>query len=553
MRWIRGAVIAWVVMALGCASSSGTGRGTSDGGAGAGASGDGGASSIDPGFDECKSLAAPNSYIGCEYWPTVTSNAFLTDGFAFAVVVSNAEPTPAQVRVTRGDATVAEKLVPADDVAVITLPWVDALKNDPTTIMDYESGLHPASAYRLRSSVPVTVYQFNPLEFALDPPPEDCLIQSGGLCKSSTNDASLLLPKSALSGEYYVLSYPSHLGNYGATSSFPETGWHALPGFTSIVATEDATTVEVTAGGKVRAGQDVPALEPGEKASFNLGAGDVLSLFSEAPEPGSAICSGDLCTGGKAFDLTGTHIVADKPVSVIAGHDCTMVPFDQSACDHLEESMLPVKALGTEVVASSPVPLVPAGGNGFGTEAYYLRVLSAADDNFVLVSSDQEDVQLTMDEGQWTEVGPLRGHARVIAQNKILVAQYLVGEEASAAGAMAGDPSLTMLVPVEQYRNEYAFYVPQTFRQSFVDVLSVGYPNAELDGVPIAEDDFEIAATYGVGREEPRVAARLSVEPGMHRLVSDLPIGLNVYGYGDFTSYAYPGGLELAPVVITPR
>ena len=540
-----------LILALGCATSSGAGGGANpDGGAGTG--GGGGTSPIDAGFDDCKSLAAPNSYIGCEYWPTVTSNAFLTDGFAFAVVVSNAEPKPAQVEVTRGGTAVAEKLVAPGDVAVIALPWVEALKNDPTSIMDYHSGIFPAAAYHLRSSVPVTVYQFNPLEFAIDPAPADCLIQSGGVCKSSTNDASLLLPKSALAGEYYVLSYPSHLGNYGATSVFPKTGWHALPGFASVVATEDGTTVEVTAGGKVRAGQGVPALEPGQTASFSLNAGDVLSLLSEAPTPAEASCTGNVCTGGELFDLTGTRINANKPVSVIAGHDCTMVPYDKNACDHLEESMLPVQSLGKEVIAAPPIPLLAAAGSGFAAEAYYLRVLSAADDNLVFVSSDV-DQQLTLGAGQWVEVGPLQGHARVIAQNKILVAQYLVGQEASAVGALAGDPSQTTLVPIEQYRKEYAFYVPQTFRQSFLDVLSVGYPVAQLDGVPIPKDDFKIAVTYANGQEEPRVAARLPVEPGLHRLTGDLPVGLNVYGYGDYTSYAYPGGLELAPIVITPR
>lgn len=63
-----------LILALGCATSSGAGGGANpDGGAGTG--GGGGTSPIDAGFDDCKSLAAPNSYIGCEYWPTVTSNA----------------------------------------------------------------------------------------------------------------------------------------------------------------------------------------------------------------------------------------------------------------------------------------------------------------------------------------------------------------------------------------------------------------------------------------------------------------------------------------------
>jgi hypothetical protein len=39
--------------------------------------------------------------------------------------------------------------------------------------------------------------------------------------------------------------------------------------------------------------------------------------------------------GEGAGDLTGSTIEADHPVAVYVGHDCTNVPFDRVACDHL--------------------------------------------------------------------------------------------------------------------------------------------------------------------------------------------------------------------------
>jgi hypothetical protein len=53
-------------------------------------------------------------------------------------------------------------------VETIRLPWVDALKETAVTMTgaapQARSALVPEGAYRLRSNVPVTAYQFNPLE-----------------------------------------------------------------------------------------------------------------------------------------------------------------------------------------------------------------------------------------------------------------------------------------------------------------------------------------------------------------------------------------------------
>ena len=38
-----------------------------------------------------------------------------------------------------------------------------------------------------------------------------------------------------------------------------------------------------------------------------------------------------------------------------------------------------------------------------------------------------------------------------------------------------------------------------------------------------------------------------SVEAGVHKLSAQTPIGLVIYGYDDFVSYALPAGFDLAP------
>src|SRR5689334_18510682 len=67
------------------------------GGGGSGGGGGGGGGSGDPGT--CAEAAASKSYIGCDYWPTVTPNG-VWDPFDFAVVVANSGSSSASVTIT---------------------------------------------------------------------------------------------------------------------------------------------------------------------------------------------------------------------------------------------------------------------------------------------------------------------------------------------------------------------------------------------------------------------------------------------------------------------
>ena len=83
--------------------------------------------------------------------------------------------------------------------------------------------LKAKGAYHLRSTQPVTVYQFNPIEYRRAPPPSD---------NSYSNDASLLFPTTAWRTDHYVTSW-NNTGPY-------------LPSMLAVTAMQDATTVTIT-------------------------------------------------------------------------------------------------------------------------------------------------------------------------------------------------------------------------------------------------------------------------------------------------------------------
>jgi hypothetical protein len=552
--------LGWLIAAPGCdasggkdkksSSSSGPGGGGGMGG-GFGFGGQGGGGPVGGVPQTCAEAVEQQSYIGCEYWPTVTSNAGLFDGFEFAIVVANPTGSSADVTVERGGVSAAQVALPAGGIQTIALPWVPQLKGDDTAGdgSGIVSALVPDGAYHVVSSVPITVYEFNALEFELAPAPPDCPQLGAPGCFSYTNDASLLLPTTALRGDYYILSRPTlHLGFFG--------NWANLPGFLSVTATADGTTVTVESTAHVRAGAGVSALTPGGTGTYTLDAGDVLMLTSgtppaaDTPLPGQP-CLDDpttlarKCPTGPDYDLTGTHVTADKPISVIGGHDCTFVPYSEYACDHIEESMFPVEALGQDMFITAPQAVMSI-GQGSTPDFMFVRVLSAVDGNEITFTP-AVNAPVTLNAGEWIEIGPVNQDFRIQAANKILVGQYMVGENFSGVSAGAGDPDLSVGIPVEQFRVSYSFLAPETYTHNFVNVVTATGTQVSIDGsmIPLAEFT-EIAGTgYSVARHQ--------IQGGFHVMEGNDNFGITVYGYGSYTSYMYPGGLNLETVIIDPE
>src|ERR1700722_4628032 len=110
---------------------------------------------VDPNDDPstCAEAVAWQSYVGCDYWPTVVANNVWSI-FDFAVVVANAGTAPAAVTITGPGGTNQSQTVAANALAKFYLPWVPALKGPDadacgTAAPLTSSVLALASAYHL--------------------------------------------------------------------------------------------------------------------------------------------------------------------------------------------------------------------------------------------------------------------------------------------------------------------------------------------------------------------------------------------------------------------
>ncbi|AUX38974.1 hypothetical protein SOCE26_003560 [Sorangium cellulosum] len=494
----------------------------------------GGAPSTEDDPQTCAEAAARKSYIGCDFWPTVTAN-MVDEIFDYAVVVANVGQETAEVTVTRAGAFVAAAEAPPGGLATLYLPWVARLKGpyrvdrcNESFDGDLDSVYAAGGAYHLTSTRPVAVYQFNPIEYAGrgGPPGKDWQSCQSVICDgmeepcfSYSNDASLLFPSTAMTGNYRVTAYS--INRRGAPGSiFTVTG------------TEDGTdvTVKLSSTAQLTAAGGIPATGPGGSFNFSVDAGDVVELV-----------------GASGADLSGSLVTATRPVQVLGANRCATVPADVLACDHLEESVVPVETLGRHYIVT--VPTSPS-GQPIGHVVYLYGNVDGTTLSYP--SGRPPGAPATLGAGEVVSLGIVQSNFEVIGDHEFAVNSYLLGAElvdpGVSLGVEKGDPSQTFIVAVEQYRQKYVFLAPPDYDESYVDIIQPPGATILLDGEEVLDTFRRISADFGV--------VRVKLGPGnagAHVLTATLPVGIQVLGYGSYTSYNYPGGLNLKLIAPPPR
>ncbi len=491
---------------------------------------------VDP--KTCDEAAEAKSYVGCDFYPTVVANS-VWEIFDFAAIVANAGTEEAKVTVTGPNAFRKEAIVGPGRLVKVYLPWVKELKGPEADECGSGSPLTGTirankSAYHLVTTKPVTVYQFSALEYeGKGGPPtktwvgcpgdRDCTSPEGFVgpigCYSFTNDASLLLPSTALSGNYRVT------GVKGASG---------VNTYVAITGTKDATDVTVTLGpkGRILAGGGLSYTSGGGTATFTLNESDVIEL---------------LVSAGSLFDMSGSLIRASRPVQVIAGAPCITQPYGAPACDHVEEVVFPAETLGREYVVT-----MPTGPDG-GKPGHVVRLYGNVDDTTLTYKpSAPSGAPTKINAGEVIDLGVVQEDFVVTGTAEFAVGSFMLGgsrvDPTAFEGLQKGDPSMSMITSIEQFRTKYVFLAPDDYLVNYVDIVAPKGTKMKLDDVELSSFP-DTLGDYEVHR------VKLDAGPtgvGAHNLTSDKPIGIQVLGYGLYTSYHYPGGLNLSAIAPPP-
>ncbi len=496
----------------------------------------------------CDAAAKLRSSVGCEYWPVMMQGYGEAIGGCFAVVVANTWPTAAHVSfefkgapldptafgaLPSGSGTSLQYApyqptdgIPANEVGIFFLAGPDATGSGvecpiASAIMGtgaQVSGSGKGNAFHVTSDVPVVAYQILPY--------------GGG--SAAVTGASLLLPTSVWDT------------NYVAVNAYGKSNINTRPSL-NIVAMQDGTQVTMVPRADVTGTAGIPSTSANQVMTIQLNRGEQAQITQVA-------------------ELTGSPIQSNFPVALMAGHECAQIPQDKGKCDHAEQQIPGVRALGSEYVAVSYRQRSSA------AETPQWRIVGAVDGTSLTFDPPSAHAAQTIGFGEVLLFGAAEPFVvrSQDANHPFLINAYMTGSDTVQAGY--GDPDFVRVVPPQQYLQKYVFFTDPTYPETDLVLVrasgSSGFADVELDclgkvggwSAVGTEGKFEFTRVDLVRHD---FAPQGSCDNGRHVMSSDEPFGLWVWGWGtpettSFTSnvsYGYPAGesvLQLNDVFIPP-
>ena len=354
------------------------------------------------------------------------------------------------------------------------------------------------------------------------------LIVYGGNLRRGTTDTFLALPKQH--------DLPQIPYKYIAASYFSALTWYNSS--IAIIAQYSGTQLSIT-----------------PKMDTTIGATRTLS----GATTNISLKKGDTFFVQSSDDLTGLLVVSNRPIAMLSGHECTNVPTNVTACDHLVEQIPSVSTWGQKF-ATAPLK---------GRLAYdVFRILASENLTTVVVNCTLSTDQPTLynatgtymiNEGSFVEFRVSSSQYCLIeGSHNILVLQYSVGY---LADSTTGDPTMIIVPAVSQYCNDYSLPTIQPDDNSFtfthymnIFIPAQWYQTDQifLDNRLLSSYHLDLRAIEQDG--VPQVyAAQVNLTEGVHTLHhadAEATLGVIMYGFATHNSYGHPGGLCLTQGVL---
>ena len=152
--------------------------------------------------------------------------------------------------------------------------------------------------------------------------------------------------------------------------------------------------------------------------------------------------------GAPLIDLTGTHIVSNKPLTVISGHECGQVPLGVNYFEHMTQQIPPTITWGKQFL------LVPFEHRQSGQ---YTKLVTSQDNTTITIScngSTTNVVIINSKGGNYTFFFSSSQYCHIQANKPIIVILFATG---GSLDNNIGDPIMILVPPIEQYSCRYDF------------------------------------------------------------------------------------------------
>ena len=268
-------------------------------------------------------------------------------------------------------------------------------------------------------------------------------------------------------------------------------------------------------------------------------------------------------------DISGTRIIANKPISVFSGHECANIPLSSEPCDILIEQLQPIDTWGTEAVT---IPLRTRSGDVlkvFASQNSTTVNVTYTDTNSNMVTSES----FTLGRNKFRELGGVSLMAAgaiddfTLIQSNNPIAVYQFSRSFSTDNNIISDPFMLSVPSCEQYRDSYAV-APAPFnetiegtvtgRVAYVNYTNIAVPaeyfNASL--ITVNNNTINASEFRPIRRADNSIwgyGAQLSLDEGAQVIRHQDPnaaLSVTLYGFSNQQSWGCIGGTGLAPLAL---
>ncbi len=328
------------------------------------------------------------------------------------------------------------------------------------------------------------------------------------------------LNKGSMSCSMYSVFPVKSLGtDYYPISFWPNTGFGKSQ--FGIVATTDNTEVQIT----MKRLLDITNLYS-LYTGFNYGNSTSMTLYLDAFESVQIQSS---------EDLSGTHIVSDKPVAVFSGNDYTGVNTDNyGSRGHFSEQVPSVDKYGYTFYVL-PLP---------GRERIVMRFVASESNTMVIINNQRRYFMANPGDVYDVNLAPV--NLEIISNKPIMVAQFAKSQGLNGA-YNAENPSMLIVPAAESFRSGYMFTIPGDSVPGKRYMLLI-VNSTDIVGLRLDSGQLDQYGWLNIGNNGMK-SKILEVSAGLHYIVHDkeaAKFGTYVYvsnpGYCSVAYQAFPAG-----------
>ena len=304
-----------------------------------------------------------------------------------------------------------------------------------------------------------------------------------------------------------------------------------------LISCQDNTTVTITPTQNISLPQN-PQLS--DSSYLNITAGDSHTVTLHEMQ--------SLLIINSHFDLTGTKIVSNYPLTVISGHQCASIPSEYNHCDAISTQIPPTVNWGKRFL----LPPLTSRTNGQRYKIIASQKNTIAEikcgtkvTKTVVLSNDGDIYQFDTNSNEY---------CTVLTSNPSYVAEYGFGREYQNDGY--GDPLLMTIPPLDQYIHSVTFSSFETIPKNYSSIL---VPNDQYFNQTYLYNGLTLTPTWTTIYYPNRSIAGYGYSTQFNGTVTishsnpNGSIFVAVYGFVEYGGYGYAAGMKLNSINDLPE